>query len=131
MAVFCISLTSWLPGMVLTYFLNDFEMVPVAPIATGITLVFTFHLRLLLLLLLLLPPPQLSFHLVTVVLTLVKTKQIRINIHKRNNTKYSANNTKHSKYKYTDYQNTHTYTQGVLRVRKHGTLLEESSKKYA
>jgi hypothetical protein len=26
--------------MVLTYFLNDFEMVPVAPIITGITLVF-------------------------------------------------------------------------------------------
>jgi hypothetical protein len=29
----------------LTYFLNDFEMVPVAPIITGITLVFTFHMR--------------------------------------------------------------------------------------
>jgi hypothetical protein len=28
--------------MLLTYFLNDFEMVPVAPIITGITLVFTF-----------------------------------------------------------------------------------------
>jgi hypothetical protein len=26
--------------MVLTYFLNDFEMVPVAPIITGITLLF-------------------------------------------------------------------------------------------
>jgi hypothetical protein len=32
MAVFCSSLTSWCPGMVLTYFLNDFEMVPVDPI---------------------------------------------------------------------------------------------------
>jgi hypothetical protein len=31
--------------MVLTYFLNDFEMVPVAPVITGITLVFTFHIR--------------------------------------------------------------------------------------
>jgi hypothetical protein len=31
--------------MVLTYFLNDFEMVPVASIITGITLVFTFHMR--------------------------------------------------------------------------------------
>jgi hypothetical protein len=31
--------------MVLTYFLNAFEMVPVAPIITGITLVFTFHIR--------------------------------------------------------------------------------------
>jgi hypothetical protein len=28
--------------MLLTYFLNDFEMVPVAPIITGITLAFTF-----------------------------------------------------------------------------------------
>jgi hypothetical protein len=26
-AVFCSSLTSWFPGMLLTYFLNDFEMV--------------------------------------------------------------------------------------------------------
>jgi hypothetical protein len=30
--------------VVLTYLLNDFEMVPVAPIITGITLVFTFHI---------------------------------------------------------------------------------------
>ena len=30
--------------MLLTYFLNDFEMVPVAPIVTGITFVFTFHM---------------------------------------------------------------------------------------
>ena len=30
MAVFCSSLTSWFPGMSLTYFLNDLEMVPVA-----------------------------------------------------------------------------------------------------
>jgi hypothetical protein len=45
MAVFCSSLTSWLPGMVLMYFLNYFEMVPVTPIITGITLVFTFHIH--------------------------------------------------------------------------------------
>ena len=45
MAVFCSSLTSWFPGMSLTYFLNDLEMVPVAPFVTGITLVFTFHMR--------------------------------------------------------------------------------------
>src|SRR5215469_7441195 len=45
MAVFCSSLTSWFPGILLTYFLNDFEMVPVAPITTGITLAFTFHMR--------------------------------------------------------------------------------------
>ena len=39
MTVFCSSLTSCFPGMLLTYFLNDFEIVPVAPIFTGITLV--------------------------------------------------------------------------------------------
>ena len=27
MAVFCSSLTSWFPGMLLTYFLNDFEII--------------------------------------------------------------------------------------------------------
>jgi len=31
--------------MLLAYFLNDFEMVPVAPIITGITFVFTFYMR--------------------------------------------------------------------------------------
>jgi hypothetical protein len=45
MAVFCSSLTSRFPGIVLTYFLNYFEMVLVAPIITGITLAFTFHIR--------------------------------------------------------------------------------------
>ena len=33
------------PGMLLTYFLHDFEIVPVAHIITGITFVFTFHMR--------------------------------------------------------------------------------------
>jgi hypothetical protein len=54
MAVFCSSLTSWFPRMVLTYFLNDFEMVPVAPIITGITLVLTFHIHCISIVLLLL-----------------------------------------------------------------------------
>jgi len=45
MAVFCSSLTSWFPGMSVTYFLNDLEMVSVAQIITGITLVFTFHMH--------------------------------------------------------------------------------------
>ena len=45
MAVFCSSLTSCFPGMLLTYFLNDFEIVPVARIITGITFVFTFCMR--------------------------------------------------------------------------------------
>jgi hypothetical protein len=43
MAVFCSSLTSWFPGMLLTYFLNDFEIILVAPIITGIVLVFTYY----------------------------------------------------------------------------------------
>ena len=41
---FCSSLTSCFPGMLLTYFLNDIEIVPVGPIITGITFVFTFHM---------------------------------------------------------------------------------------
>ena len=45
MAVFCSSLTSCFLGMLLAYFLNDFEIVPVAPIISGITFVFTFHVR--------------------------------------------------------------------------------------
>ena len=45
MAVFCSFLTSCFPGMLLTYFLNYFEIVPVAPIMTGITFVFTFYMR--------------------------------------------------------------------------------------
>ena len=45
MAVFRSSLTSCFPGMLLTYFLNVFEIVPVAPIITGITFGFTFHMR--------------------------------------------------------------------------------------
>ena len=44
-AVFCNSLTSRFPGMLFTYFLNDFEIVPVAPIITGITFVFTFYMQ--------------------------------------------------------------------------------------
>ena len=31
--------------MLLTYFRNYIEMVPVAPVVTGITFVFTFHMR--------------------------------------------------------------------------------------
>jgi hypothetical protein len=44
-AVFCGSLVSCFPGMLLRYFLNDFGMVHVAPIITGITFVFAFHMR--------------------------------------------------------------------------------------
>ena len=44
MAVFCSSLISCFPGRLLRYFLNDFEMVPVAPLITGITVISTFHM---------------------------------------------------------------------------------------
>ena len=39
MAVFRSFLTSWFPGMSVTYFLNDLEMVPVAAIITGIIII--------------------------------------------------------------------------------------------
>ena len=42
-AVFCSSLTSWFPGMLLTYFLNVFEIVPVARIITGITFYYYYY----------------------------------------------------------------------------------------
>jgi hypothetical protein len=45
-AVFCSSLTSCAPGILLKYFLKDFEMVPIAPISTGVTF-FTLLLLLL------------------------------------------------------------------------------------
>jgi len=38
MAVYCSSVTSCFPDTLLTYFLNDTEIVPVAPIVTGITI---------------------------------------------------------------------------------------------
>jgi hypothetical protein len=47
MAVFCGSLTSWFPGMLLTYFLNDLGMVPVAPITTGIIVIIIIIIMLL------------------------------------------------------------------------------------
>ena len=43
-AVFRSSLTAYFPDMLLTYLLNDFEIVPVAFIITGITFVCTFHM---------------------------------------------------------------------------------------
>ena len=42
MAVFCGSWILCFPGMLLGYCLNDFIMVPVAPVITSITFVFTF-----------------------------------------------------------------------------------------
>ena len=45
MAVSCSSFISCFPGMLLRYFLNDSETVPVASIITGIAFVFTFYMR--------------------------------------------------------------------------------------
>ena len=54
MAILHMSLISYVPVMLLRYFLNDFVMVPVAPVITCMTLAFTFLMRCTLLLLLLL-----------------------------------------------------------------------------
>ena len=43
--VFCSSLIKYFSVMLLRYFLNYFEMHSVAVIFTGITFVFTFHIR--------------------------------------------------------------------------------------
>jgi len=44
MAVFCSPLILCFPGMFLRFCLSDFEMVPGAPIPTGITFAFLFHM---------------------------------------------------------------------------------------
>ena len=50
----------------------------------------------------------------------IQTKQIRINIHKRNNyKKHGTSYTKHSKYKYTHYKNTHTIVRTSPHTRTH------------
>jgi hypothetical protein len=43
MTVFCSSLTLWFPGMLLAYFLNDFEMVQVAPINIVIIIIIIIN----------------------------------------------------------------------------------------
>ena len=45
MKVFCRSPISYFPGMLLRYFVNNFEMVTVAPVSRDITFTFTFHMR--------------------------------------------------------------------------------------
>jgi hypothetical protein len=59
---------------------------------------------------------------------LVQTKQIRINIHKRNNTKHTTNNTKHNKYKYTYYPNIHTYTHPHITQQVQITTVQDTPK---
>ena len=45
MAVVYSSLITGFPSMLRTYFLNDYEMVSFAPIITGNTCIFTFHVH--------------------------------------------------------------------------------------
>jgi hypothetical protein len=42
--LFYSSLMPYFPGMLLSYFQNDFEVVPFVPVITGVTF-FTFHMR--------------------------------------------------------------------------------------
>jgi len=44
MAVFCNSMILCFRTIFHRYFLNDFEIVPYAPVLTGITFIFTFHM---------------------------------------------------------------------------------------
>jgi hypothetical protein len=43
-AVFCSSWMSFFPGILLSYFLNDFEMLPIVLVFTGFSFVFTSHI---------------------------------------------------------------------------------------
>jgi hypothetical protein len=52
MAVLCSSLTSCFPGMLLTYFLNNFEKVPVTPIITGIVIIIIMIIIIIIIILL-------------------------------------------------------------------------------
>ena len=45
MAVVGSSLISWFPGMLLRYCMSDFEIVPIAPVITGINFAFIFHMH--------------------------------------------------------------------------------------
>jgi len=45
MAVFCSTLISCFPGMLLRYCRSDFEMVPIAPLITGINFAYAFHMH--------------------------------------------------------------------------------------
>ena len=56
-----------------------------------------------------------------VFLTPVQTKETRINIHKRNNNKTQYKQDKHSKYKYTYYQNCHTIVKTPSHTHPHTT----------
>ena len=46
MAVFCSSLTSWFPGISLTYFLNDLEVVPVLLLLLLLLLLYSSYVEL-------------------------------------------------------------------------------------
>jgi len=78
---------------------------------------------------------QLSCHLVAVVIKLVQTKQIRINIHKRNNTRtqYKQYKTQHiqvhilSKHPH-NRQKTHTYTHPQITKQVQTTAVQDTQR---
>ena len=119
MAVLCSSLTPYFPGMLLMYFLNDFEIVRVSPIITGITFVFTFHMRcssLLLLLLLVVVLVVAVVVVVEVMVVMVVAAAAENSENNNNKTNRSINNTIiqfHGNYKinkkkpYSNYIQTH------------------------
>ena len=49
MAVVCSCVMSCFPGMLLGYFLDDFEVVSLTPVIIGITSAFTFHINVVIL----------------------------------------------------------------------------------
>jgi hypothetical protein len=67
---------------------------------------------------------------VAAVLTPVQTKQIRINIHKQNNTKAQYKQYETHKYKYMQvyYQNTNTYTHPHITQEVKTTTVQDTPK---
>jgi hypothetical protein len=61
-----------------------------------------------------------------VVLKLIQTKQIITIYINKTVQKGSTNNTKHSKYKYTYYQNTHTYTHRYITKQVTTTTVQDT-----
>jgi len=114
MAVFCTSLTSSFPGILLTYFLNDFEIVPVAPIFNWYHLCFYIPHVLIIIIIIIIITTAVELSLGGSSPYTSTDKKIRINIHKQKNKK-------HGKYKYTfvslikaglfwRFEGTHYYT---------------------
>ena len=79
MEVFCSSPISYFPGMLLKYFVNNFEMVPVAPVSTGITFAFTFHMRCIIKIILIIIFVNKIIIVIITVMMMIVTKDSRFN----------------------------------------------------